>query len=126
MADTEPAAKKARTDPEEPGWPDHTLNINDALMKGSEGSLLSEVAAMPVHTLQGLTESADDVLEHLGVKTVADLGEYKFYVIAKVRAIRIRLTAKSCALRSGAVSALQSLREPFANLSLLVWANFYF
>merc|ERR1712039_1018061 len=54
------------------------LNLNKALMKEHEGKPLSEIVKLPPSALQGLPEWADDGLAHVYVKTIADLGNWKF------------------------------------------------
>lgn len=82
-AETEGSTEKS--DKIEPSaWPNHKLNINNGLMKDSEGMRFSEVAKSKCDILQGIGEKYVEVCENFGVETVSDLAEYKFYLIAKV------------------------------------------
>lgn len=55
------------------------MNINEAVIKEYEGKSLKEIAAAPVHALQGVSENDGKLLgEAFNVKTVADLGNLKF------------------------------------------------
>lgn len=53
-------------------------NINKALDKEYETKSLKEMAAAPVHALQGLADWSDGTLSKLYVKTVSDLAAWKF------------------------------------------------
>lgn len=68
-----------------PGWAEHNLNANFCVMKDSEGKLLSEIASSDCQILQGIGDKSKELIDALGVKTVKDLAEYKYYRIAKVR-----------------------------------------
>jgi hypothetical protein len=81
--DDEPAAKKAKTDDEPTGWEDHTMNASEAVMKADEGLHFTELKDADVSTLQGIGPFSSEVLKSLGVKTVADLAEYKFFLMAR-------------------------------------------
>lgn len=91
MSTTEepPVAKKAKTednangDSTHTGWEGHTMNISEAVMKADEGKHLIELAALGVEELQGIGPKATEVLEQLGTKTVRDLGQYKFFLMAR-------------------------------------------
>lgn len=74
----EPPAKKAKT-----GWEDHTCNCADALVKKDEGDHLADIAKSPITVLQGIGEKHNDLLEHLHIKTVEDLANYKFFLMAR-------------------------------------------
>ena len=63
--------------------PAYTLNVNNAMDKADETKTFKEMIALPPSALQGLAESADAKLAKLHIKTIKDLGEWKFYRIAK-------------------------------------------
>eukprot|EP00411_Alexandrium_monilatum_P041628 CAMPEP_0175389768 /NCGR_PEP_ID=MMETSP0095-20121207/31061_1 /TAXON_ID=311494 /ORGANISM="Alexandrium monilatum, Strain CCMP3105" /LENGTH=315 /DNA_ID=CAMNT_0016688293 /DNA_START=17 /DNA_END=964 /DNA_ORIENTATION=- len=75
-ADT-PPKKKAKVDPV------YTLNINGAVDKEFEGSSFKDIAAAPTSALQGIADKGRAVLRKFGVKTIRDLGTWKYYKIAK-------------------------------------------
>jgi hypothetical protein len=54
------------------------MNINKALDKEYETKTLNEILDAPVSALQGLSEWADKVLKPLHVKTIRDLGNWKY------------------------------------------------
>lgn len=54
------------------------LNVDNALDKKHESKSLSEVAALPPSALQGIADWADEELAKLHIKTIADLGHWKF------------------------------------------------
>ena len=54
------------------------LNVNKLVDKAYEGKSLKELAAAPPSALEGLTPRHDEALAGLGIKTVADLGKWKY------------------------------------------------
>ncbi|GAB4589122.1 hypothetical protein [Nocardia sp. IFM 10818] len=57
--------------------------LDKALDKAYEDKSLSEILSAPPSALAGLTEKADaQLLEALGVKTIADLGKNKYFKLA--------------------------------------------
>lgn len=54
------------------------LNINKAVDKKHEKKSLSELAKLPPSALQGLAGWADEELANLHIKTIGQLGEWKF------------------------------------------------
>ena len=67
--------------------PDHRvagslLNCNKALDKDHEGKTIKEILALPPSALQGIAEHSDADLAKLKVRTVADLGAWKFAIAA--------------------------------------------
>ena len=61
-----------------------TLNVNLALDKAHEGKTLKEIIELPPSALQGVAEHADDAWAELGVKSIGDLGSWKFAAAAHV------------------------------------------
>jgi hypothetical protein len=57
-------------------------NVNRAVDKAYERKSLREIAAAPPSALQGLTPEDDETLKALGVKSVGDLGKWKYAVWA--------------------------------------------
>eukprot|EP01094_Clydonella_sp_ATCC50884_P015023 TRINITY_DN255_c0_g1_i1.p1 TRINITY_DN255_c0_g1~~TRINITY_DN255_c0_g1_i1.p1 ORF type:complete len:202 (-),score=83.20 TRINITY_DN255_c0_g1_i1:281-832(-) len=60
-----------------------SLNVNLALMKATEIKGFREVLDLPPSALQGIAEHSDADLKKLHINTVRELGEYKFYKLAK-------------------------------------------
>lgn len=54
------------------------INVNKAVDKSYEGKTLKEICEAPVSALEGLTDEHAKLLGQLGVKTIRDLGEWKF------------------------------------------------
>ncbi|MBI4574671.1 MAG: hypothetical protein HY722_00225 [Planctomycetes bacterium] len=54
------------------------FNINKAVDKKFETKSLNDILAAPPSALQGLTPEADKALAQVGIKTVRDLGEWKY------------------------------------------------
>mmetsp|Transcript_34899 Transcript_34899/g.39788 ORF Transcript_34899/g.39788 Transcript_34899/m.39788 type:complete len:184 (-) Transcript_34899:109-660(-) len=75
----EPEAKKMKPT----GWEDHTLNISGALMKDEEGKLFSDISKENIQYIKGIGPKHDVVLEALNVKTVEDLANYKYFLLAR-------------------------------------------
>merc|ERR1712232_1036171 len=61
----------------------YTFNMNLALDKEHENKAFSEIIKLPPSALQGLAERADAKLAKLHIKTIEDLGNWKYYRIAK-------------------------------------------
>eukprot|EP00977_Amphora_coffeiformis_P002342 scaffold437_cov159-Amphora_coffeaeformis.AAC.21 len=80
MSTEEPPSKKAKSADD---WSSHAMNIEECVMKADETKFLSEIAEGDLRILQGIGPKADKVLEAMGLKTIKDLAEYKFYHIAK-------------------------------------------
>jgi len=54
------------------------INVNKAVDKAYETKSLKEIAAAPVAALEGLSDEQGKLLEKLGIKTIRDLGDWKF------------------------------------------------
>ena len=54
------------------------INVNKAVDKAYESKTLKEICAAPVSAIEGLTDEHGKVLEKLGIKTIGDLGEWKY------------------------------------------------
>lgn len=59
------------------------MNINNAVDKEYEYCSLAEIASAPTSALQGLSNKGCGILKKFGVKSVKDLGRWKFYRMAK-------------------------------------------
>jgi predicted flap endonuclease-1-like 5' DNA nuclease len=66
--------------------PGSTMNIDHALDKEHETKSFKEILTLPLSALEGLTTKADETLAELGVKTIDDLGSWKYAAWAEVRA----------------------------------------
>ncbi|GMH45862.1 hypothetical protein BSKO_13825 [Bryopsis sp. KO-2023] len=66
-----------------PDLSEHTLNVNLAVDKEHETLSFTEIATLPIDALQGIAERGADALKKIGVKTVADLANLKYYKWAK-------------------------------------------
>ena len=55
------------------------MNISTAVKKKYETMKLPEIADAPVSALEGIAEVRGKALNNLRVKTVRDLGEWKYY-----------------------------------------------
>jgi hypothetical protein len=62
-----------------------SVNLEKGLDKEYESKTLDEILAAPPSALAGLTEKHDaQLLEALGIKTIADLGSNKYFALAGV------------------------------------------
>lgn len=75
--DAAPPTKKAKKGPR------FKMNVNNAVDKEYEDSSFAEIASAPVSALQGIAAKGQDVLKRFKVKTVRDLGTWKYYKVAK-------------------------------------------
>ena len=55
------------------------MNLDNALDKDMESKSLKEILACPVSALQGLSAKADETLGDMGIKTVEQLANCKFF-----------------------------------------------
>ena len=60
-----------------------SFNINHALKKAEEGESFRELAEKPVQILQGIGPKHTEELEALGIKTIQQLADYKFFHLAR-------------------------------------------
>lgn len=72
-----PPKKKAKT---ERCW---ALNINNAVDKEYEGCSLHELCSAPITAIQGIGPKGTEAMHKLKIKTIKQLGTYKFYKMAK-------------------------------------------
>ena len=54
------------------------MNVDKALDKEFESKSFKDIVDSPIHALEGLSEKAEAKLKDLGVKTIADLAEWKY------------------------------------------------
>lgn len=54
------------------------INVNKAVDKAYEGKSLKEIAEAPVAAIEGLSDENAKHLAALGIKTIRDLGEWKY------------------------------------------------
>jgi predicted flap endonuclease-1-like 5' DNA nuclease len=54
------------------------MNLNKGVDKQYEHYPMKEMIQQPVHALQGISPAAGETFHSLGVKTVADLAEFKY------------------------------------------------
>jgi predicted flap endonuclease-1-like 5' DNA nuclease len=64
-----------------------TFNINNALKKGDEGLPLRTLVEQHVTTLQGIGPVHTQDLESLGLRTIGQLADYKFFHLARSIAV---------------------------------------
>lgn len=55
-----------------------TMNVDNAVTKDHETKTLGELLDAPVSAMEGLTPKADELLGHLGVKSIKDLANFKY------------------------------------------------
>jgi len=75
-ADAGSAAKRAKAE-------DYQLNTNLALDKEHEGKSFNEIIKLSPSALQGLAGRADKMLAHFRIRTIEDLGKWKYFLIAR-------------------------------------------
>ena len=54
------------------------LNLNNLVDKAYEDKSLKDLLGAPPSALEGLTPRHDELLAELGIKTIEDLGEWKY------------------------------------------------
>jgi hypothetical protein len=53
-------------------------NLNKLVDKAYEDKTISELLTAPPSALEGLTPKHDELLAQLGIKTIGDLGKWKY------------------------------------------------
>merc|ERR1711865_1179680 len=71
----EPAAKKAKVEA--------SMNVNGAVDKAHEGQSFKQLCELPPSSLQGMADWTDETCRKLGIKTVRDLGTWKYFLWAQ-------------------------------------------
>jgi len=61
----------------------YDMNINKAVDKAFEGKSLKEILDAPTSAIQGISDKGAEALAEVGVKTVRDLGQWRFYLMAR-------------------------------------------
>ena len=69
------------------------MNIRKAVDKSYENKTLRELVEAPVSALEGISERQAQLLGELGVRTIRDLGEWKFAARAHAIAELAKLEA---------------------------------
>ncbi|HQY63580.1 MAG: hypothetical protein IPF92_21925 [Myxococcales bacterium] len=59
------------------------INVNRAVDKAYETKTLNEICDAPIAAIEGLTEEHQKHLAACGIKTIRDLGEWKFAAWAR-------------------------------------------
>jgi hypothetical protein len=54
------------------------LNLNNLVDKAYEDKTLKDLLAAPPSALEGLTARHDELLAELGIKSIEDLGKWKY------------------------------------------------
>lgn len=66
------------------------MNVNFAVVKEYESTPLQEIAAAPPHAIQGLAAHSDAMMAQLGLRSVRQMGTWKFYRLARAICILAR------------------------------------
>eukprot|EP00195_Chlamydomonas_chlamydogama_P012723 CAMPEP_0202891320 /NCGR_PEP_ID=MMETSP1392-20130828/1411_1 /ASSEMBLY_ACC=CAM_ASM_000868 /TAXON_ID=225041 /ORGANISM="Chlamydomonas chlamydogama, Strain SAG 11-48b" /LENGTH=178 /DNA_ID=CAMNT_0049575033 /DNA_START=76 /DNA_END=612 /DNA_ORIENTATION=+ len=70
------SAKKSKTEA-------YALNVNLAVDKAHEGKSFKEISELPPSALQGIAEHTDELFEAFKIKTISDLGNWKYFKLAR-------------------------------------------
>eukprot|EP01024_Parvocaulis_polyphysoides_P006822 TRINITY_DN11968_c0_g1_i1.p2 TRINITY_DN11968_c0_g1~~TRINITY_DN11968_c0_g1_i1.p2 ORF type:complete len:178 (-),score=40.53 TRINITY_DN11968_c0_g1_i1:155-688(-) len=87
MTEVERATKRQRKD-----FEGYLFNLEEALVKEYENKSLGEIVGSPVSALQGVGPIAEEAFKALGIETVRDLAEWKFFKIAQAITVLVDLT----------------------------------
>mmetsp|Transcript_22430 Transcript_22430/g.29064 ORF Transcript_22430/g.29064 Transcript_22430/m.29064 type:complete len:170 (-) Transcript_22430:1429-1938(-) len=74
MSEEEPPTKKAKT---------MNMNMDHCLTKECQAKSFHELSTLPIHSFKGIASWSDDVALKLKLKTIGDLGRWKFYKWAR-------------------------------------------
>jgi len=86
--------KKEKTPPKpkkQKAKPAYKFNVNKCLDKAHEGKFLADVIQLPPSALEGLTPKADELLSAFGIKTIAQLADWKYYHLANALTVMASL-----------------------------------
>lgn len=108
----EPPLKKAKTGPK------FRMNINNAVDKEFEESSFAEIAAAPPSALQGIAAKGREVLKKFKIKTVRDLGTWKYYRVAKAIAGLAALEQEGKRAEASIMNINQALDKKYEPKSL--------
>jgi hypothetical protein len=61
----------------------YQMNVNFAVVKEYEGRSLNDIVDAAPHAVQGLAEHSDAMMAQLGLRTVRQMGRWKFYRLAR-------------------------------------------
>jgi len=75
--------EKEGTQKKQKTFPNYTFNFNNAVDKPHEGKSFQEILQLPPSALQGLAPHSDETLHFFHIKTIEDLGNWKYYRLAK-------------------------------------------
>lgn len=64
-----------------------SMNINEAVDKAHEAKSFTEILTLPPSALQGVAERSDPFFASIKIKTVDDLGKWKYFKAAKLISI---------------------------------------
>eukprot|EP01064_Diplonema_japonicum_P000906 TRINITY_DN105_c1_g3_i2.p1 TRINITY_DN105_c1_g3~~TRINITY_DN105_c1_g3_i2.p1 ORF type:complete len:182 (+),score=70.00 TRINITY_DN105_c1_g3_i2:82-627(+) len=73
---------------------EYHMNVNHCLDKKVEVASLTEMMKLPVGMLEGVGKKTEEHLNDLGIKTIKDMGTWKYYKISKAIAV-LALTEES-------------------------------
>jgi len=98
----------------------HSLNVNGAVDKAFEGRPFRELALAPVSALQGLAGWTDEVAAELrpAVKTIADLGKYKYFTRARAICQLAELESAGHHSKGSQPNVNKALKSQFVGTSL--------
>jgi len=71
--------------------PAYKFNVNKCLDKAHEGKFLADIIQLPPSALEGLTPKADELLSAFGIKTIAQLADWKYYHLANALSVMASL-----------------------------------
>lgn len=98
------------------------MNINFAIIKAEEGKPFSELKDHPVETLQGIGPVHSEWLEQLGIKTIQQMADYKFYHLSKAISTLAQKEEPGSRIETSQLNLNKGLDkefEPYALLDLL-------
>jgi nucleotidyltransferase/DNA polymerase involved in DNA repair len=98
--------------------PPHQLNVNLALVKKEEGDNFSNLVKHPVMTLQGIGPKHSEQLQALGITTIQQLADYKFFHLAKSIQILSKVEEDDGRMEGSIMNLNKGLDKEFEHYSL--------
>jgi len=100
------------------GWENHTMNISGCLEDEDAGDFLSTVSTSDVSIFHGIGPLSSRVLDELHVKTIEDLANWKYFLIARALTTLAELEIKSIRPTGSTMNVDNAVTVPWRTRSL--------
>ncbi len=94
----------------------HQLNVNKALKKNTEGRYLNDIIGQSTTTLQGIGPKHAEELAELGLLTIQQLADYKYFHLARSLVTLASVEEKGGRLADSTMNVNKGLDKEFEQL----------